>query len=1156
MLMLVGGLLACAAGYLVYARLLGRFDGLPALPARMLARSDGEFRPPVRPTSPTIELLRQAFGENCPEADTNVYEFQLQFHRDERGSLLVLASGRPPAEPRDKRVPVAPFSLAVFGRPRPAHLRKPGEVAEVSTIHSDKAILEFDRVIETATDMNTAKLVRVELVSDPGDAVRDALGRRGLVHLTTNQRSADPDRHLVLRTVGPVFYRDPKPAPGAPPPTGPDVWTDAPVEIVDRANLPRRPGEPAAVAPAAADIRTPAAVAAVLSGQRLPPPTITAVGMRVYLDNEKKEPAKPRDGSAGFGSVRRVEFLEQVVMSLWAEAGQGLVGPGGRGPAAPDPPALAAAGGLVAGAEAARALGRDLLRIETRGPFSYDADGNLARFDVLPVADPNLPNDVQVAKVSARAGVQTLLSQVLELEFNGPPAGAPPDPARKPGDGPAPPPAARFKRLHAWTYTPGRYLTVGSDADQLEAHGQDLVRDEADARTRLTGAPLYAVQKKNVLSAGGPKTPAVLVYEPEPGTTPADRRTRATVLGPGKAELLDPASGANTVTAEWRTSLVQTRERVNDREVELYTLTDGAEFKDEKADFWLRGRVLKLWLARPAPGEPAPPDGANRVRPHRLQAVGAVTGHSADLDVEEAEQLNTFFRDDPPAPVPAPAGAPADPPAAGPQPAQPPAVAAPVPPEEPEKPAPPKPPTRVRARTIDTWVVRAPRPAPKPGAEAGLKYQLEKAECKEAVNVHQDPADPAKGGGTKILGSRLQVIGSPAGNDMTVYGWDDRPAQVHNDGTSLIGPVVNLDQVHNRARVEGRGALTMPASSDLGGAPLRQAEPVVVHFRDGMEFLGAGKVATFVGKVTAAQGGSWVVCHTLQVQLDRPVYFTPANRPAAPAGKKEPADKPKVDRVLCYPVPGDAADDAKDREQVVRWHQVDRDPETGKPVRRQLLEARELELKAQARDADGEPYRLAMAAGPGEYRVWQPGAKDDPVGPQPARPAPAPRDPAPRETEMKLTVVEFKGRMVAKDKGKAYQQATFSDRVSAVHLPTDQPDLKVAPHDRPAGGVLLTCASEMVVWTHRRPDEPPRQHLEARGNAYLQNDEYDGSGDVITHDGRKVVFEAVGTIPARIRNRFGGDDQPGRRIIYDRAANRFEVQGSLGGTLLSPAPKK
>src|SRR5207237_633583 len=131
------------------------------------------------------------------------------------------------------------------------------------------------------------------------------------------------------------------------------------------------------------------------------------------------------------------------------------------------------------GAHAARGLNRELLQVETRGPFFYDSPKNLIRFDVLPLADPNLPNDVQVTKVPPRVGVQTLFSQVLELEFSGPPTGPPAPPNLQPRTGAdtAPPPAnsGRLKRLHAWTYTPGRVLSVLSEADELRAYGTDLV---------------------------------------------------------------------------------------------------------------------------------------------------------------------------------------------------------------------------------------------------------------------------------------------------------------------------------------------------------------------------------------------------------------------------------------------------------------------------------------------------------------------------------------------------------------------------------------------------------------------------------------------------------------------------------------------------------
>src|SRR5581483_506865 len=259
---------------------------------------------------------------------------------------------------------------------------------------------------------------------------------------------------------------------------------------------------------------------------------------------------------------------------------------------------------------------------------------------------------------------------------------------------------------------------------------------------------------------------------------------------------------------------------------------------------------------------------------------------------------------------------------------------------------------------------------------------------------------------------------------LTVFGWDDRPAQVHNEGTSLIGPKVVVDQLHNIAVIEGRGSVAMVTASDLTGSELKQPEVVVIHFRDGMIFEGAKKKADFFGKVNASQGASWVTCHTMQVIFDRPIYFSQMNRPAPPPKPANPPakgavakgpngqpdeEKAKVDKVLCWPAPADAADSLAER--LVSFFQVDRDPDTGKLVRQQKLVARQLMLQAQARDESSpEPYTRVVADGPGEVRIWQLSNKDD-DGPAGST-APAPRQPGnvappPPEQEMKLTIVNF-----------------------------------------------------------------------------------------------------------------------------------------------------
>ena len=1234
-LLLLGSLLLFGGVFGVYNRLLGWLDGLPQLPARFLDSPREQPVPPPRLTSPTVLRLIEAFGPNCPESqDNKVYETKLEFRQGE--SSVVVACGPPPANPNSKRVTLAPFSVAVFGKPRPPQFRQPGEVVEISTLHADKAVLEFDQEIKNPNDMNKAKLLRIELVSDPDQALPDP--RRGRVHMTRNQRSADPNKFIVMRTQGPVFYRDPKGVdvkanPGSA--EGPDIWTDAAVEVVDRQNLPRPYGA-AAPRTAAADgdeMREPGAAGDVLAGRRLPPPTVTAVGMRIFLDRTPpKEPRPlPTKQEAEFGSIRRVELLEKVLIHLWTDARQaGFAGSDPKPPGAPttaapkgasplavlEPPPAAGAvvGGLFFAVQHARQANRALVQIDTLGPFAFDAEKNLARFDVLPRANPALPNDVQVTRVLPDDSREQLLAQVLELEFDGPPTSGKPAPLSITSSPPTPSldPAAggpTFKRVHAWAYSPGRTITLlrtdKLKRDDLAAYGHDLVHEHVAERTVLTGSPLYAVRTnppsadptnkkptgQHILEAGGPQQPASLVIAPGPAP---DKLTTLSILGPGKLELFDPSSGGRTIHATWLTSLTHTKEtgKLSDRD--LFTFTDGASFADVKADYWLRGTVLKLWLERsneygvgPEPAGPAAVGPGSGSVPHRLQAIGTVSAHSADFDIEQADHLNVMFREGflPPAP-PKPAAA--APPPAPPKPSAPavPGVTPPAAPpanQPPPEPAKPKPPMRLKARVIDTWVVRynappdpkagPPKPADpaRPGevrpGEGSTRYDLEKARCEDNVEVHQDPTSPDKSRGIEIRGRVLLVDNTPDGSVMTVTGTDAVPGQVHYENMSILGPKVVIDQLHNFAAVEGRGDLLMPANSDFAGSELKQPEMMVIHWRDRMVFSGAKKIAEFTGNVSAEQGESWLQCHNMVVTLDRPVYFNQLRKPGetGPAARPVPApaadpkavaakgaDNPKVETVRCYPAPADAVEDPI--ALTVRFNQVERDPKTGRVLKAQLLTAREVAVNAVAQD-EGRPekYQTVVAHGPGVVRMWQPGQKDM-VGldAKPAVPMPAGKDkPKDAEGEMKLTEVRFATRMVVKDKGKVYQEATFFDNVEVTSIPADRPEVPVDKYRLPPGSIRLTCARQLVVTSHRQGENPPVQTMRADENAFIRSDEYDGWGDVITFDGRLglVTLHAGQNALARIQSRVNGNDQPGKEIIYDRQTGGYKVNGGFGGTI-------
>ena len=1227
------GILVFGAAYTIYDRLLGWIDGLPLLLPRMLLQSNSNIRPPSGGKSPTTTRLEEAFGEKCPESEPAFYPTQLEFRNVDTST--VVAAGQAPSSPRSKRVLLSPFSAAVFSKPRPEHLRQPGEINEITTFHSDKAVLVFDEEINTPVDMSTKKLVRIELISDPEKTLPDP--RRGMVHISNNQRSSDPNRRFLLKTIGPVFYRDSKAKEfaGKQPLLGPDIWTDAAIEAVDFSNIPHLAGVASSVAPTVSEeVRNPAVVASILSGQRLPPPTLTALGLRVYLASEDPAKKQQSKGNGGFSGVRRIELIEQVVMSLWMEGGQGLVGSEGKASTTPASPAaaLGVAGGLVGAADSIRELSRDLLQIETRGPFAYDAEKNLARFDVLPQADPNLTNDVRATKIPPRDGLQTLYSQVLEIEFNGSAVGASepqsaknakPVPVPTPGGKPPAPGTGggpQFKRLHAWTYTPGRFLTISSDSDQLVAYGQDVIREQSTEMTQLTGYPLYAVQQKSVLTAGSQSKPGILISEPVPGAKGGERRTK--IQGMGRIEIYDPAAKANTLAAAWQKEMVQTKVPIQDRMLDFYTFTEKARIEDMQSDYWLNGNEIKLWMA-PAPpeaGEAAKTAKSNagtgpssKSQLDRLLAIGDVTGHTGELDIEFTEELDARFRDipppetpeSPPAPVPAAPGLAAAvqpvPPPGGPlAPAGP--ADGPAQPREPEK---PKPPMKIKARKIDSTVVRYPQPKPPAGAVApppaapgpgennatgGMKYQIEHARCEGMVIAHQDPEDPSKPRGTDIIGSLLLIDSTPDGSKLTVYGWDFpdfRPGEVHNEGTSLIGPKVTIDQLHNYAEIEGRGTLVMPANSDLTGGDLKKtdpqpdqkSDPVVIHFRDKMTFEGSKKVARFFGKVNAAQGESWILCHTMEVIFDRPVYFSQTNRPsnsAKPATStalKPPAnpsarvanggpgpgsnpddDKAKIDVVYCYPAPADTADSRQERE--VMFTQLERDPQTGKPNRKQQLTAKELTIRAQVKDEGrGEPYKMVLAFGPGVMRMWGPESKEDEPGTGTSKQTGTVK-PLPAEVEMKLTVVFFSGRMFAKDKGDIYKEATFLDHIQVINVPTENPDLPIERHKVSLAALRLDCSEKLIVWSHknpRMPDAPAKQSMHAFGNAFLQNEKWDGWGEVIRSEGKVVWLDGTGLMPAHIKSRFENNDQAGQQIRFERDTNRYTINNSLGGTIIDGA---
>ncbi len=923
--LLLLGLAGCVGTYLLYSTFLGGVDGLPQLPEKFLLRGeDQDIELPGPGDSPTYVRLRQAFGPNSLEVlDTVAYKTRLEMR--DRG--LVFACGQMEfANPPQPFVTVSPFSVAFFGKPKQPHELQPGEAQEISTFHADKAVLQFDRPVGGPQDISgkqQARLVGMELVSVPEMPSHDA--RRGQIWMTNNQKSGDDGQKLVFRTRGPLYYRAQDP--DAPPsPDAPQVWTTAAVEVVDRRNLPRplRSANTATAVTKADEFRGHNAVADILLGATLPPPTMTAEGMKVYLEpQDAKTPAGKRN-SSGYSGVRLIELTQNVQVNLWTEGGGGFPGaappPGSPKPAAADPPAaLAAVGGAACdGAAIARRFDeKALLVIQTLGPFRYDFPASRARFEAAPVADPAAPNHVTVTRLSAKGFQDNLVCQLLLIDFDGSDqkAGGPPPKsaaaAPKPHDGGG-------MKIKALTAT-GPHVLISVESEQLQAQGTEL-HYAADAQglrsnTTLRGAPVYAVRDRNRLQAGGPAAPAevfIASVSPPPGSK--DRKqTRVEVRGPGSITMYDPASADNTLAATWGRSLTHEKEKVGNVEEDLLKFEGGGTFEDRKGGMTLSADRLWLWLApadakegkKAAKADPA--GDPSKALPARLLAVGKVESRSAELVIHKTDQLNLWFRDvpppAPPAPPPAPAVAKADPkapaPPAGTKAAEPPLAAKTPQVEKKAEPEErPKQPVYLSARVVEGWVVRYPQKAeppkpdpgvakadPKPagkGEATTLRYELEKARCEDRVVVHQDPTDPLKNPrGLDVAGVKLNLDHSPAGSVMTVVGPPGENAQVHFESMSLFGPAVVIDQPNNAVAVDGVGHLVMPAQADLSGGSPSQPTEMVVKWTNSMRFFGAKASAEFLGQVEAVQRPAR--------DAARKVELAPAPRARLSAYRPDPA---------------------------------------------------------------------------------------------------------------------------------------------------------------------------------------------------------------------------------------------------------------------------
>lgn len=354
LVLLAAGIGFVAAAFLVYNRHLGWLDGLPALPQKYLARAQPDHQPIDPPQENRIDrLLRQAFGDKCPELDY-IYKLGMQMQG------VYLATDHYALE--DGRVRVWPFSLAILGKVNP----RTG-FPEIQTVHCDSALITFDRPIESTSDIGRGTIVAAKFTADPATLSTDS--RQGSIYVKHNHGTPTTADDLVARLPGPVYFRN---------------------------NAAQEPEKPQLWSLAAPDGR----IIEITDNQAKPPHSIKAETLEVFLDPEalksEKSPGRTKD-SRGGGSVRRIA-MHNVQMRLTVDGKSDFLRSSNE----------------TTGSPRSSNEPKSVLSIRTMGDFQFDLRENRAEFEID--RRRPAPQYVQVVSTKT-AGTDELRCEKLALDF-------------------------------------------------------------------------------------------------------------------------------------------------------------------------------------------------------------------------------------------------------------------------------------------------------------------------------------------------------------------------------------------------------------------------------------------------------------------------------------------------------------------------------------------------------------------------------------------------------------------------------------------------------------------------------------------------------------------------------------------------------------------
>ncbi len=190
------------------------------------------------------------------------------------------------------------------------------------------------------------------------------------------------------------------------------------------------------------------------------------------------------------------------------------------------------------------------------------------------------------------------------------------------------------------------------------------------------------------------------------------------------------------------------------------------------------------------------------------------------------------------------------------------------------------------------------------------------------------------------------------------------------------------------------------------------------------------------------------------------------------------------------------------------------------------------------------------ASGPGRFMHLglsdsDPAAPGMPGGPAPAGGinVPQPKGGGKRERVMKLTRIDFKGRMYSNTKN-AQKNAKFYDGVEVFNVPAQVFQVPLDPDKLPKNGFYLKC--EQLEVQSRKVGDRTLQAMVASEQVYFKNADVSGRCDQLCFDDENdmIIFKSRpgGEVQLIQRTPTGEKRIPGETILYNRKTGEVSVE--------------